>query len=157
MSSADIESPPPAGIDASAAPAGSASANDNACGPLLGLYASCLLNALAFALSFAVGVSPLLAAIFVPLLLFALWFRTSFHAIAVSGGDDAREKRRWKCLAVCYAVLLVLALASVLSYFLGDVLQGRAGPSVIITYSICIAGMACTLLYLFVALCQSCR
>ena len=158
MSSADIEG---AGIDAAEEDPGGASANDVR-GPLRGLYLSCLLNALAFALSFTLSfadVSPLLPAIAVPTLLFALFLIAVKASRLDRSDDDARAptKGGWKCLAVCYAGLLLLAVASVLSLFLGNATwESAAGKGVIATYLICIAGLGCTLLYLFVALCQRC-
>ena len=161
MSSNDIESPSPAGVDARVAgeannvPAAGDSkvsrVNINIIDLLLQLY---LLNALALALSFTIGGSPLLKAIAVQTLLSAL-LMIIIRAETLDGKDATYvyEKRRWEFLAICYGVLLVLAVAYDLFY--GDVpLDRRAGAWVLLCYGACIPGMVLTLIRLSVAVCR---
>ena len=163
MSSTDIESPPPAGGDARAAgeannvPAAGDSkvprVNINIIVLLLQLY---LLNALALALSFTIGGSPLLKAVAVHILLSAL-LMIIIRAETLDGKDATYvyKKRRWEFLAICYGVLLVLAVAYDLFYYFGDVPQDRrAGAWVLLCYGACIPGMVLTFIRLSVALCR---
>ena len=163
MSSTDIESPPPAGGDARAAgeannvPAAGDSkvprVNINIIDLLLQLY---LLNALALALSFTIGGSPLLHTIAAQTLLSAL-FVIIIRAARLDGMGAPYmyeyKKRRWKCLVIYCWVLLVLAVAYDLFYYLGNVpLDRRAEAWVLRCYGACIAGMVLTVIRLSVAL-----
>ena len=165
MSSNDIESPSPAGVDARAAgeannvPAVGDSkvlSRGNIVGLLLQLY---LLNALALALSFTIGGSPLLHAITSQTLLSALLV-IIIRAARLDGNDAiynyvVYKKRRWKCLVIYCWVLLVLSLAYDLFYYVGNVPQDRrAGDWVLLCYGACIAGMVLTVIRLSVALCR---
>ena len=162
MSSNDIESPSPAGVDARVAgeannvPAAGASkvSRGNIVGLLLHLY---LLNALALALSFTIGGSPLLHTIAAQTLLSAL-FVIIIRAARLDGMGAPYmyeyKKRRWKCLVIYCWVLLVLAVAYDLFYYLGNVpLDRRAEAWVLRCYGACIAGMVLTVIRLSVALC----
>jgi len=161
MSSTDIESPPPAGVDARAAgeannvPAAGDSkvSRGNIVGLLLHLY---LLNALALALSFTIGGSPLLKAIAVQTLLSAL-LMIIIRAETLDGKDATYvyKKRRWEFLAICYGVLLVLVVAYDLFYYFGNVPQDRrAGAWVLLCYGACTPGMVLTVIRLSVAVCR---
>ena len=161
MSSTDIESPSPAGVDARVAgeannvPAAGASKvpRGNIVGLLLHLY---LLNALALALSFTIGGSPLLHTIAAHILLSAL-LMIIIRAETLDGKDATYvyKKRRWEFPAICYGVLLVLAVAYDLFYYFGDVPQDRrAGAWVLLCYGACIPGMVLTFIRLSVALCR---
>ena len=160
MSSTDIESPPPAGFDVRAAgeannvPAAGDSkvSRGSFLGLLLQLY---LLNALALAFSFTIGGSPLLHAIASQTLLSALLV-IIIRAARFDGKGAPyvyKDARRWKCLVIYCWVLLVLALACDLFYYLGNVPQDRrAGAWVLLCYEACIAGMVLTVIRLSVAL-----
>ena len=161
MSSTDIESPPPAGVDVRAAgeannvPAAGASkvSRGSFLGLLLQLY---LLNALALAFSFTIGGSSLLHAIASQTLLSAVLVIIIRAArLDGKGAPYVYKERRWKCLVIYCWVLLVLALAYDLFYYFGNVPQDRrAGAWVLLCYEACIAGMVLTVIRLSVALCR---